>query len=214
MSNNPLEELIDLPDIVVRSPIKTRFSKKELGEEFVNAHRGPTSESNWLIPKRVLMSAYPGDLVEAQALLKSQQIIFGGINVLVCLQQEKELTRFAPYKHNFEIEFKAMALERNLEFIQFEIPDQHVALDKDVEELIGKLVGRYHDGDNILIHCWGGHGRTGTIAAILLGKLYNLGADDSLRRVQAVHGCRDISKSRAPQTASQFDQVQRILTKQ
>ena len=37
---------------------------------------------------------------------------------------------------------------------------------------------------------WEGHGRAGTICAILLGRLYSIGAEEALRRVQLYHDTR------------------------
>jgi len=44
-----------------------------------------------------------------------------------------------------------------------------VTEDEKVDQFTNELVQLYHKGRNILIHCWGGHGRTGTISAVLYG---------------------------------------------
>jgi hypothetical protein len=223
--SNTLEPtpLATLPKIVLSSPISTRFSsmslicnltviESDLGTEFVQIHEGPTDTSNWLIPGRILMSAYPSDQQSAKALLKARQLLTGGIRTFVCLQQKSELTRFHNYQVDIENEFKNMVLEQHLDFINFEIPDNYFADDIDVDNFTNDLVERYKRGENILIHCWGGHGRTGTICSILLGKLYPFTAEECLKRVQAVHDCRINPRgSRAPQTQGQIDQVIRLL---
>jgi rhodanese-related sulfurtransferase len=187
--------------------------EKSLDKEFVEVHQGPTDTSNWLIPNRILMSAYPSDKEEAKALLKSRQLLNGGIRIFVCLQQKTELQRFKHYRTDVENEFKNMVQQNdNLDFIIFEIPDNYYADDIDVDNFTNELVERFHKGQNILIHCWGGHGRTGTISAILLSKLYGTGAEESLRRVQAVHDCRiEPRGSRSPQTDGQINQVKRLV---
>jgi hypothetical protein len=58
-----------------------------------------------------------------------------------------------------------------------------------VERLAGLLVG---DPNEVMyIHCHGGHGRTGTIAALLLGRLYGLGASAALELYQHLHDTRE-----------------------
>ena len=53
-------------------------------------------------------------------------------------------------------------------------------------------------GEVLYIHCTGGHGRTGTVCALLLASAYNLGAQESIGRVQAYHDTRQTPVFRAP----------------
>lgn len=71
----------------------------------------------------------------------------------------------------------------------------------------------------LFIHCWAGKGRTGLIAACLLGKLYpDLGAEQALNRVDAYYRCRGtvaIGKTSrvSPETEEQEDQVRLFFEK-
>jgi protein-tyrosine phosphatase len=63
------------------------------------------------------------------------------------------------------------------------------------------------NGECLFIHCWGGKGRTGLVAACLLGLLYeSLGAEEALDRVQAYAETRTTSIV-SPETDPQRDQV-------
>ncbi|KAG2374298.1 hypothetical protein C9374_010868 [Naegleria lovaniensis] len=188
-------------------------------QEFTSIHRGPTDESNWLIPQRVLMSAYPGDLKQELAQQKIEKLIQSGINCFVCLQTEEELKRFQPYrpmieKHvNENCNISSSDDAQSIEFLQFPIQDTLIASDSAVTKFIQQdLIPRIVSNHNckILIHCWGGHGRTGTIAAILLSHLYELNADECLQRVAQCHKCRMRARGRAPTTDIQFKQVRRL----
>ena len=53
---------------------------------FKDIHYGPTESSNWILPERVLMSAYPGDLDDEKSKTKIEQLLKAGINCFVCLQ--------------------------------------------------------------------------------------------------------------------------------
>ncbi|KAL9646090.1 hypothetical protein ABK040_007968 [Willaertia magna] len=202
---------------------------------FKELHLGPTSESNWLMPNKILMSAYPGDLKPEKAKEKIKLLIDSGINCFVCLQQSCELTRFAPYRPLIEDYLGIEKTRETIEFLHFPIPDTHIANNEDVMHFIkNELIPRVNLGLNsdnnsdnnnsdnakekvvekkILLHCWGGHGRTGTICSILLSHLYELSADEALERVGKVHKCRVIAKSNAPQTQSQFKQVRELAFK-
>jgi hypothetical protein len=64
----------------------------------------------------------------------------------------------------------------------------------------------------IYIHCWGGHGRTGTLVAVILGLLYNISNAEALDWTQCFHDIRKCKlKVNSPQTKEQCDQVCRIL---
>ena len=67
------------------------------------------------------------------------------------------------------------------------------------------------NGECLFIHCWGGKGRTGLVAACLLGLLYeSLGAEEALDRVQAYAETRTKSIV-SPETDPQRDQVRAIF---
>jgi len=73
-----------------------------------------------------------------------------------------------------------------------------------------------NQGEKIYLHCWGGHGRTGTVAAVLLGLLYDISPREALNRVQKYHDVRlEASQYRmkidSPQRPSQRQQVRRVL---
>ena len=62
------------------------------------------------------------------------------------------------------------------------------------------------------LHCWGGHGRTGTVVCIMLHLMYGLSADEAMERCQHVHDVRRIPISvGSPQTDAQREQVRRVI---
>lgn len=102
------------------------------------------------------------------------------------------------------------------------IPDNNVTSDEEVlnflnNKLLPAAIRAKEDGHAIYIHCWGGHGRTGTIAAILMGILYGLTSEEALEHVEKVHKMRLNPKDAfgvlqsCPQEKVQKDQVRRIL---
>ncbi|EFC37029.1 predicted protein [Naegleria gruberi] len=180
---------------------------------FKEIHYGPTDTSNWLIPNRILMSAYPGDLNLEKSKIKISQLLKSGINCFVCLQLKEELNRFIPYKPLIEEYCLLNNLNiNNFTYLHLEIPDNYVTSDEKVMNFINQelLPQIKKEESKCLIHCWGGHGRTGTISSILLSHLYQLNSQQALERVAKVHSCRIIRKSRAPQSPSQFKQVKRL----
>jgi protein-tyrosine phosphatase len=105
----------------------------------------------------------------------------------------------------------------SLSLIRLPIQDKGIASDEDVLELVEEIVQRFKKGENIFIHCRGGHGRTGVVAALLLGRLYGLSAYESLELVQKYHDTRiDVQEKpgvySSPETHEQRGQVYKLLS--
>jgi hypothetical protein len=83
-----------------------------------------------------------------------------------------------------------------------------------VLKLARHLVEMVQRGHRLYLHCWGGHGRTGTVVCIMLYLIYGLSAPDAMRRCQFVHDLRRIPIDvGSPQTAKQRAQVTRIISR-
>ena len=69
------------------------------------------------------------------------------------------------------------------------------------------MKSRVDAGEVLYIHCWGGRGRTGIVAACLLGLLYDgMDAEEALDRVQAYFATRAPGNP-SPETEPQRQQV-------
>jgi len=97
-------------------------------------------------------------------------------------------------------------------FVSEEIRDSGVTKDECVVALLEKMTELLKAGEKIYIHCWGGHGRTGTIIACLLGYLYPIEPDCALHLTSVYHQLRLSCRGASPQAPSQFDQVRRIVS--
>jgi protein-tyrosine phosphatase len=67
--------------------------------------------------------------------------------------------------------FDIVDLDR-LRFVHFPIRDCSITDDDRVLELARSLVRAISEGEIIYLHCWGGHGRTGTMVCIMLHLMY------------------------------------------
>jgi hypothetical protein len=93
-------------------------------------------------------------------------------------------------------------------FVHFGIKDMSPASSLEaLDRLVRELTERVHRGEIIYVHCWGGAGRTGLVAACLLGALYpSMEADEALQRVQAYFSARS-EPGHSPETDAQVQQV-------
>eukprot|EP01095_Lingulamoeba_sp_RSL-Kostka_P013968 TRINITY_DN5936_c0_g2_i1.p1 TRINITY_DN5936_c0_g2~~TRINITY_DN5936_c0_g2_i1.p1 ORF type:complete len:211 (-),score=69.26 TRINITY_DN5936_c0_g2_i1:119-751(-) len=195
-----------------------RNNNKEINEDnFLSKinngnYIGPTNNSNWVVPNRILASGNPGHYSENKHEKKIKKLIDNGIDCFVCLQPEGELRYFNPYFDTAR-EY-GNEIGKEIEILRLEIEDFSVAVDEDVEELIDDILERYELGKNILIHCWSGSGRTGTIVSLLISRIYDVDAQTALLYCSKLHKQRvNIPSSDSPQDESQFNQVKRLVKK-
>jgi hypothetical protein len=165
---------------------------------------GPTTESNWVLKGRLLVGAYPATQDDKETADIISSILKLGIRKFVCLQQEyrpnvpEELWRSglalrpyfndvlhlvknkASYSSLFATSSIAIVDEKDLSFDHCPIVDCGITDDNKVLDLASKLVDELSRGVVIYLHCWGGHGRTGTIVSVMLHLMYNVSLPLSL----------------------------------
>ena len=192
---------------------------------------GPIPESNIVIPGKLIVGAYPGDdnnVLNTHNLIK---ILNCNVTTFVCLQKEYDPNipdfrwrcklGLRPYFKDVEnlikikSEYKELKTDiTSVSFIHKPIADCCIIDDTETINLARKLVQLICNGEVLYIHCWGGHGRTGVIVCLMLHLMYNLTADEAMRRCQIVHDMRrDKVIVSSPQTATQKEQVRRIIQK-
>ena len=97
-------------------------------------------------------------------------------------------------------------------FVHFPIGDGGTRSNEDVLQFCIGLCDRICRGEVLYVHCWGGHGRTGTIVAILLGLLYDMTAAQALEYTQMSHLQRRVQPwVGSPETSAQRVQVEAVI---
>lgn len=182
----------------------------------------PTANSNWVIPGVLLASAYPGkaNLEEHRAVVNT--ILASPINMIVSLQLPAEERQYNSYRQIIDPNFvepegdfiQMINTPKTMVLTRFSIEDRKITTDEKLISIVYFLIEVIGKKYSILIHCLGGKGRTGTVMAVLLGKLYNMTAQNSLAILARSFDSR-MSKGKRkrsmPQTKVQFDQVYRLL---
>lgn len=197
--------------------------------------KGPTEESNWLIKKTpgfVFGSFAVGGYPDKSGFLPS--LLADGLNTFVCLNSEygKQVKN-----HNYTAYADNNSRIPKGRFILEPIDDMKTVDDKTIDVLSTDIVTRITNGENVYLHCAGGHGRTGTVAALVLYKLYpHLTVPEIFDYLQFAHDQRSgnyfgpqmftskmkddplakyfvIGQVPTPQTSTQRCQVRRIIAK-
>lgn len=103
-------------------------------------------------------------------------------------------------------------IDPTVKFFKLGIKDCDVIDDNSILEFTNKIVDLLANGEKIYLHCWGGHGRAGTVYCILLHLIYGMNAEDALNYCQRVHDTRvSFISVASPQTLKQANQVRRII---
>lgn len=160
----------------------------------------PIENCYWLRPDALLAGEYPRTLEEQNAGAKVDALVGFGVRVFVDLTEEGELRPYAPllaaYQHlevrhqRFAIRDRGVPHDPSLTRAALDAIDTHLAA--------GRLV---------YLHCWGGVGRTGTIAGCWLAR-HGPGGQAALDRLSALwRECPKSAYRRAPENTLQEEYV-------
>jgi len=130
----------------------------------------PLERSYWALPGQLLAGAYPGDPQASVARSKVKRLIEAGVRVFVNLMEPDETNNqgqtFAPYDDLVAQEAAAAGVSARC--VRHPIPDLGVPPAQRMREIDATLVAARDAGECVYVHCWGGRGRTGTVAGIEL----------------------------------------------
>lgn len=141
----------------------------------------PLPRTWWIEEGAILGGPFPGapDSGDAQDKIWTLVEDFG-VRTFVNLQEEDELgTGGAPFPDYMRLVPEHH--EHEVHQVRVPIADMSAATDEQVERVLSEINARRHLG-LVYVHCWGGHGRTGTIAGCHLRDL-GLSASDALAQV-------------------------------
>jgi len=165
----------------------------ENDKELVKQHYFSRS-ANWVVPGKVMAGESPAR-VSVKDSMESVRIE-GGVTTFVCLQAEVEpqtndysCTDYGGVKDGDEADILPSYADaaRSVEdvpepkFVYYGIRDEEEATSlQELNVLVEDLLGRIKSGEVLYIHCKGGTGRTGLVAASVLGRLYPKLSDDEI----------------------------------
>lgn len=183
-----------------------------LGGPFAWA-RGPHDTCNFVLPGRLLAGSYPGGRYEPEHTEKIGALIEAGVDTFVCLQQTKELARFTPYPQIARRLAEQQAPSRlPLQMLQCEIPDGHVTSTENLTVAVAAVAEKLQEGRTVYVHCWGGHGRTGTLLVAFLVKVYGITTEQAKQYFMETHSQRRVrgggGPGHWPHSQAQFRQAQ------
>ncbi len=130
----------------------------------------PFPQTWWIDPGKILGGCYPGTLNPTESLARLQSLVSAGIRVFINLQEPNEIGRNGKSFPDYTTSLQAIAttLGTRIECHRFPINDRTAPTVQQMEQIQQLLRTSIQSGKRVYIHCWGGHGRTGTVAGCWL----------------------------------------------
>jgi len=163
---------------------------------------GPTEESNWLIPEKLIVGGCPVTPEEVEDIANE------GVKLLVCLLDREDFSSRISKK-----DYKNLAQSVKINVIFKPIADGDITTDRRAFS-IARMVAKTLEKEHIIVylHCWGGHGRAGTIGAMVLGLWYREPFEEVISFLQKGHQTRlEGGHHPTPQTEEQMYQISRFF---
>jgi hypothetical protein len=201
-----------------RDPHATYLKLVNKFKQIPEVHTGPTPTSNWVVPGRLLASENPSFyLSEKDGAKNVKNLMAAGVRSFVCLHK-RNVDRRSNYMKMSESELDEKERAK-LEFTSFPIGDMRTRSNEELDELTDRIAHAVATRTDIVhfVHCTGGHGRTGTVVAVVLGKLFpSLTPTEAMLRIQLYHDCRqeyidDGFTTHSPETNAQREQICAVL---
>jgi hypothetical protein len=172
----------------------------------------PFDRSYWVEPGRLLAGYYPGSENEETAAAKLRNLLDAGTRCLVNLVEENEVS----YKTGRPLRWyhplaTQLAAEQHLEVacLRIAIRDQHVPSSATMKRILDAIDGALQKEQPTYVHCWGGHGRTGTVVGCYLARHGIATGEEALARVEFLRRFEATAYVRSPDTEAQREMIRR-----
>ncbi len=169
----------------------------------MNTNDHPIPDSYWVEPGRFLAGEYPGSLDDSEAAEKIGRLLDAGVTFFIDLTEVGEYG-LKPYDHIAQ-EVAARG-QRMVSHRRLPIRDMSAPSPESMRFILENLRQALSQGEVIYLHCFGGIGRTGTVAGCYLVEQGMSGeealAEIARRRADTPDGWR-----RSPETEAQRDLV-------
>merc|ERR1712088_336283 len=155
-----------------------------------DSHPAPTPGTHWVIAGRLAAGKSAGGFPSTSLI----DLVNEGVDTFVSLQESYYEYGCTDYRQTLRnLAKKPDFPPHPINFLHFPIPDFGVVKDQDMLALTNQLVDLLKNGRSLYVHCYGGHGRTGTVLLHLLSAI--LGKDmqasmEVLRTSHKARGCR------------------------
>ena len=158
----------------------------------------PIRDSYWLIEARLLAGEYPGAYDEDEAREKLRGLLAVGIRSFVDLTETTD--PLEPYEYLLGEVATEMGLD--VRYVRLPIRDMWIPEPGRMDEILDTIKSELAAGRPVYVHCWGGIGRTGTVAACWL-KEGGSTCEEAFARISELRRGTPDAWKESPQTDTQ-----------
>ena len=162
----------------------------------------PIRDSYWLLEGQLLAGEYPGARDENKARQKIEAILAAGIRSFIDLTET--IDPLTPYESILEELAAGMGIE--VRYRRMPIRDMSIPTTEVMADILNTIETEVSAGRPVYFHCWGGIGRTGTVAACWLVEQGH-SCDDALQRIRDLRAGTSDARQESPQTDHQREFV-------
>lgn len=150
---------------------------RDVASSDADEDRGPPCDNTyWLPGNRFAAGPYPGFDPDTIRML-----LDAGISAFIDLTEEGELDSYEEF-----LEKEARRRDVEISYARFPIPDGRAPAPALMKEIIAAIADAHAAERVTYVHCWGGIGRTGTVAACWLVE-QGYSSDEALDTVQSLY---------------------------
>ena len=161
----------------------------------------PLPDAYWLVEGQLLAGPYPAyDAEEARH--KMEAFLAAGIRSFIDLTEEDD--PLPPYEPVLQAVAREMGVE--VRYQRYAIRDMSVPTPELMTAILETIRSEIAAGRPVYFHCWGGLGRTGTVAACWLMRC-GLTCDEALEHLNALRAQLPDEWADSPQTEEQREFV-------
>lgn len=155
------------------------------------SHPAPTPGTHWVIPGRLAAGKSAGGFPESFL----TDLVYAGVDTFISLQESYGEYGCSDYRQTLRnlASKKPDFPPHPISFIHFPIPDFGVVEDQDMLALTNQLADLLRNGRRLYVHCYGGHGRTGTVLLHLLSAILGKDMQASMEVLRTAHEARGCS---------------------
>lgn len=169
-------------------------------------NKTPIPDSYWLEKGKVLAGEYPCAETEDEARKKLKAFLDAGVTYFIDLTEGHE--PLEPYAHLLHSE----AGKTGKEVIHRRMPIRDVSVPSiefmdEIQEAISDAV---EEGHTVYIHCWGGVGRTGTVAGCYLVE-QGMSGEEAIEHLARLRAGTPKAHRKSPETGEQEEMIRRWL---
>jgi hypothetical protein len=130
----------------------------------------PLRNSYCVIPARFLATEHPRDLSAEGTQRRCLALLHAGLRTFIDLTEEDEMFGDADAGGGYRRHLQKLARDRHFEVncVRFPIPDRTVPSLWTMRSILELIDLSIHDKNPVLVHCWAGIGRTGTVVGCFL----------------------------------------------